>query len=979
MCISQSKVRIEEVHKAGTTFSVYVKNNLKVLKLSNKKLQVSGSSLSKPIKNFSSNNNIQLSSHNEGPNKKIDLENLLTVAHQHYNASQVFLVMYFSLSMIRTLSQIVTLYSQVYLPFQCYLYFVLNVFPFKGSQKKCEEKSVAILDSQSDKLCLSEISLSVCCVTKEQLNLISKKILSTLDSFCDHENVLQIQIASSLLRYAKITYNVEFGSVKKNQKNSNRICLLLNHNAYPDERIKRTSAKCFELEMDMPEKNIQQSYSLILLNISERCEEFEFSCFKTTHVERIIFVLRQLLHEIEKPTGWLGDLNFPNKRTKTSHKSKIHFDPESNVRVTSGISRENNTLNKLLSPPNEDVRREIFRMSTFARLPQTIRINAQQYAKAGFHYLGVSDKVQCFACENIMENLTPQMDPFLLRMHRTTCKFTRKEDSCGNVPLHPEADSGFVRRQPSAGEILMNRNQASAPPTLLSNEILNRPVVAPPSSIQTATVVNTSNAPAPIPPPVHSVPLMRHMANIIDPDHERFLRQLDLCQEVERVRSFTAAWPRDTLPSPRRMASAGWFYLGNLDRTQCFSCGGVLRNWTLMDNPAVEHLSHFPSCAMAQGCEPRNVPEVSEPPLPPVSTRALTAEERIGLREMFPCEFPSTPHMAQIDNRLATFVNWLYTRATPRMIAEAGFFSLGVRDRVKCFYCNGGLQNWRRNDDAWEQHAKWYPTCEYVLQNKGVEYVHSVVARYPDIDRPVPRSQGLDVAPRSTVNPPVQTQEVRQPSRSVLEEAMDSEVASAIVGMGFDVDVVRQVMQIRIDQQGDPYTSAAELLDAVVSHEQTSQNEEERRPAESAPAPSTASRSTSLQFPTEDFQQQEEDIYQSSMEQIQEEGRDVPESMPSASSFHSVDIVSGSHENQENQNLDMEEDEHVDEATRLQQRLEELTSERLCKVCLDRRADMVFIPCNHICCCMECTRALRFCPVCRVRIEKGIRTFSRNY
>jgi len=46
------------------------------------------------------------------------------------------------------------------------------------------------------------------------------------------------------------------------------------------------------------------------------------------------------------------------------------------------------------------------------------------------------------------------------------------------------------------------------------------------------------------------------------------------------------------------------------------------------------------------------------------------------------------------------------------------------------------------------------------------------------------------------------------------------------------------------------------------------------------------------------------------------------------------------------------------------------------KVCLDREADMVFIPCGHICCCLECTKALRMCPICRKKIEKAVRTYT---
>ena len=36
-------------------------------------------------------------------------------------------------------------------------------------------------------------------------------------------------------------------------------------------------------------------------------------------------------------------------------------------------------------------------------------------------------------------------------------------------------------------------------------------------------------------------------------------------------------------------------------------------------------------------------------------------------------------------------------------------YSSGERDRAKCWYCNGGLQNWEYNDDPWIEHGKWFP------------------------------------------------------------------------------------------------------------------------------------------------------------------------------------------------------------------------------------------------------------------------------
>ena len=55
----------------------------------------------------------------------------------------------------------------------------------------------------------------------------------------------------------------------------------------------------------------------------------------------------------------------------------------------------------------------------------------------------------------------------------------------------------------------------------------------------------------------------------------------------------------------------------------------------------------------------------------------LTDQQRADLRIMFPCNFPTTPSMQAMAERVTTFNNWRFTRATPQMHAEAGFFALG--------------------------------------------------------------------------------------------------------------------------------------------------------------------------------------------------------------------------------------------------------------------------------------------------------------
>ena len=77
-------------------------------------------------------------------------------------------------------------------------------------------------------------------------------------------------------------------------------------------------------------------------------------------------------------------------------------------------------------------------------------------------------------------------------------------------------------------------------------------------------------------------------------------------------------------------------------------------------------------------------------------------------------------------------------------MADAGFYYLGDSDRVKCGYCNGGLKNWERYDDPWMEHAKWFPLCEYLLKNKGVDFVKAVVKDFPGLNRPALPNPPLD-------------------------------------------------------------------------------------------------------------------------------------------------------------------------------------------------------------------------------------------
>ena len=53
----------------------------------------------------------------------------------------------------------------------------------------------------------------------------------------------------------------------------------------------------------------------------------------------------------------------------------------------------------------------------------------------------------------------------------------------------------------------------------------------------------------------------------------------------DRLPSFTENWPAKGPVTPRKMANAGFYYLGDSNRVICFYCDEGLKNWEPNDNP----------------------------------------------------------------------------------------------------------------------------------------------------------------------------------------------------------------------------------------------------------------------------------------------------------------------------------------------------------------------------------------------------------
>ncbi|XP_010874146.1 baculoviral IAP repeat-containing protein 7 isoform X2 [Esox lucius] len=198
--------------------------------------------------------------------------------------------------------------------------------------------------------------------------------------------------------------------------------------------------------------------------------------------------------------------------------------------------------------------------------------------------------------------------------------------------------------------------------------------------------------------------------------------------EEERLRTFEN-WPRDAPVTAANLARAGFYFLGPQDKVQCFCCGGILRYWVHGDRPIVEHKRHFPSCNFVLGRAVGNIPLYFVPgsPSDSVDGQLLSQLQRMTVDDQGATGQAVYPEMELEETRLNTFHNWPTGAAVqPDVLARAGFFYTGHGDNVKCFFCDGGLRNWEPGDDPWQEHAKWFPRCDFLVQTRGRDYVSNI-------------------------------------------------------------------------------------------------------------------------------------------------------------------------------------------------------------------------------------------------------------
>lgn len=80
---------------------------------------------------------------------------------------------------------------------------------------------------------------------------------------------------------------------------------------------------------------------------------------------------------------------------------------------------------------------------------------------------------------------------------------------------------------------------------------------------------------------------------------------------------------------------------------------------------------------------------------------------------------PAPPKFKEFEERLKSFKDVIWPteiHANPQNLSNAGFYYIGPIDRVKCAFCGGKLKKWLINDSPVEEHILHFPDCSFVKQ-----------------------------------------------------------------------------------------------------------------------------------------------------------------------------------------------------------------------------------------------------------------------
>ncbi|XP_053389087.1 inhibitor of apoptosis protein-like [Mercenaria mercenaria] len=245
---------------------------------------------------------------------------------------------------------------------------------------------------------------------------------------------------------------------------------------------------------------------------------------------------------------------------------------------------------------------------------------------------------------------------------------------------------------------------------------------------------------------------------------------------VGRYISFVS-YPHTAKAYPTRLCETGCYYTGFQDEVKCHVCTFTYRGWNEGDIPEEKHRRHSPECQFLIGNDvitagigdiqiedifidrlfeetnndfitlherpDSGMSKENKEKVESMNNRELNVQNagaktmntflHTGTRGL--CENGDTRGdndtagadampFEEYSARLRSYKQWPKRQiADPQMLANAGFYYTGRGDIIRCYKCRFEIRNLNDGLDPWEEHARLYPYCDHLVENKGELYV----------------------------------------------------------------------------------------------------------------------------------------------------------------------------------------------------------------------------------------------------------------
>ncbi|XP_076076501.1 putative inhibitor of apoptosis isoform X5 [Mytilus galloprovincialis] len=286
-----------------------------------------------------------------------------------------------------------------------------------------------------------------------------------------------------------------------------------------------------------------------------------------------------------------------------------------------------------------------------------------------------------------------------------------------------------------------------------------------------------------------------------------------------------------------------------------------------------------------------------------------------------------------LQSRKDSYFDWPTNRSSlhPYDLSECGLFFTHFEDCVRCFHCGIGLRNWEEDDNPWVEHARWSRKCQYLIRRKGQEFIDSVV-----------QLLGLETDEEFSQSsaPQLDREEFATTTRNPLEHNAAIYVMSE--GIFDNEELVLESMTLLLETNNWHSITTELLVTSILEKNETTAYGISSG-ADIATDKVTNSRNN-------DIKNDENGLL------------DKPEITLPTKDLKPIDI-------------DIERKSKADEDPgTLQKDNEELEDLYTCKICLDEKVGVTFLPCGHLVTCKSCSPKLRKCPLCRKFIRSTITT-----